>query len=253
MSTRRRPLQNVSLDRSKSPHAGLWLDKFIPEQDRNKKEVRSSFVGDVASIQSSASYSIFFERWKKSLEDLKNSGCAVDFRMAKAQGRLLIGTGNESVLETAVTLHRTYGVPYIPGSALKGLAADVARKYCGAHWSKDSDAYGLVFGQPDASGCITFFDALPEPNIGSKFLHADVLTVHHKEYYQLSSSTPPADWDDPNPVPFLSATGRYLVALAVSSDGEPWLDVVFQILKTALAEIGVGAKTSSGYGRMTLV
>ena len=35
--------------------------------------------------------------------------------------RLAIGLGSDSVLETAITLHRIYGFPIIPGSALKGL------------------------------------------------------------------------------------------------------------------------------------
>jgi CRISPR-associated protein Cmr6 len=40
----------------------------------------------------------------------------------KTESRLMVGLGAESVLETAITLHRIYGFPVIPGSALKGLA-----------------------------------------------------------------------------------------------------------------------------------
>lgn len=40
----------------------------------------------------------------------------------KTRTRLVVGLGSESTLETAITLHRNYGVPFIPGSALKGLA-----------------------------------------------------------------------------------------------------------------------------------
>jgi len=35
--------------------------------------------------------------------------------------RIVIGLGGESVLETDITLHHLYGIPFIPGSALKGL------------------------------------------------------------------------------------------------------------------------------------
>ena len=35
--------------------------------------------------------------------------------------RMVVGLGNESVYETSMTLHHIYGIPYIPGSALKGI------------------------------------------------------------------------------------------------------------------------------------
>lgn len=253
MITRRGSLQNIDLDTSRSPNAALWLDKFISEQDKGKKEVRSRFVKEVAGIPLPASYSSFFERWKKSLLDFRANGNTLLIGQAEVQGRMVVGTGNESVLETAITLHRTYGIPYIPGSALKGLAASFARTYCGADWKKGSQAYSIVFGRTDESGCITFFDALPDPMGVSKLLHTDVLTIHHSSYYQNSSPASPTDWDDPNPVPFLSANGKYLVALAASSGGEKWLNEAVKILVVALKELGIGAKTSSGYGRLELL
>lgn len=42
------------------------------------------------------------------------------------KSRLIIGLGNESVYETSIRLHRNYGIPYIPGSALKGVAKHYA-------------------------------------------------------------------------------------------------------------------------------
>src|SRR5205823_1780838 len=165
------------------------------------------------------------------------------------------GLGDESVLETAISLHRTYGVPYIPGSALKGLAASYARQRLGDDWHKDSKAYEIVFGNTDDAGYITFFDGLYIPGTGfsGKALWPDVITVHHQKYYQ-NPNTPPADWDDPIPVPFLTATGSYLIALAGPEleKQEEWIDTTFAILKDALAELGIGAKTSSGYGRLEL-
>jgi CRISPR-associated protein Cmr6 len=81
------------------------------------------------------------------------------------------------------------------------------------------------------------------------------MTVHHQKYY-MDDNVPPADWDDPIPVPFISATGKYLIALAASdmeeSNRKGWFSAIFDLLELALKEEGVGAKTSSGYGRMTL-
>ena len=60
-------------------------------------------------------YPKFFQRWQDALVQIG----AVS-KHAKVQGRLSIGLGAEGVLETAITLHHTYGVPYIPGSASRG-------------------------------------------------------------------------------------------------------------------------------------
>ncbi|GAB6134921.1 type III-B CRISPR module RAMP protein Cmr6 [Thermococcus prieurii] len=39
----------------------------------------------------------------------------------ETKSRLVVGLGDESVYETSIRLLRNYGVPYIPGSALKGV------------------------------------------------------------------------------------------------------------------------------------
>jgi CRISPR-associated protein Cmr6 len=46
--------------------------------------------------------------------------------------KLIIGIGNPSVYETGLTLHPIYGIPYIPGSAVKGaLRSYLLKEYCG--------------------------------------------------------------------------------------------------------------------------
>ncbi|MBN1553057.1 type III-B CRISPR module RAMP protein Cmr6, partial [bacterium] len=40
---------------------------------------------------------------------------------AKIDWRMVIGLGGAHVLETSMTLHHIYGIPYIPGSAVKGI------------------------------------------------------------------------------------------------------------------------------------
>jgi CRISPR-associated protein Cmr6 len=251
MSTRRQSLQSIQKHHCKYPNAGLWLDKCILTQDKNDKEARSKFVNEVSGMDAPENYRMFYARWEKMLDDYKQAGYAVERREAKVRGRMVLGTGSESVLETAVTLHRTYGVPYIPGSALKGLAANFARQYCGNAWSETRQNYKTVFGETDKSGCVIFFDAMCKASSGLT-LHTDVLTPHHRDYY-MKSNIPPADWDDPNPVHFLSATGTYLIALAASEGGDDWICSVLEILRNALGEMGIGAKTSSGYGRMKFI
>jgi CRISPR-associated protein Cmr6 len=161
------------------------------------------------------------------------------------------------VLETSICLHRTYGIPYIPGSALKGLAASYAHQYLGEDWQKGGKLHTIVFGDTNDAGYITFFDALYEPGTGykGKVLYPDVITVHHQKYYQGANNAPPSDSDDPNPIPFLSATGTYWLVLAAPDfqQSTRWVDITFQILADALNKLGIGAKTSSGYGRMEFI
>lgn len=250
--SRRNEVANFSVQQTS--HAGLWLDKFIWGFERapNATETpQSILVSEVAKkITQPEAYKFFFERWKKSLQD---AGVAKkNMREAKVQGRLAVGLGGASVLETAITLHHTYGVPFIPGSALKGLAASYARNRLDDDaWNKGEEAYTVMFGDTNSAGYVTFFDALYVPGSGHnrQVLWPDVITVHHKDYYGGKDSAP-ADWDSPTPVPFLSATGKYLIAL---QGDDAWVALAFDILNAALQEEGVGAKTSSGYGRMRIV
>ena len=222
-------------------HPGMWLDRYLQNHD-----AKSALIKEVAAIETPEVYRKFFERWTVSLEQHGN----VITKKANVQGRLSIGLGAESVIETAISLHHTYGVPYIPGSALKGLAARYARKHLNPNdWGEASANYRIMFGDTQAAGYVTFFDALYVPGTGHKHrpLCPDIITVHHPKYYQ--GNEPPADWDSPTPIPFLSATGQYLLAIAGETT---WVEAAYNILFYALAEEGIGAKTSSGYGRMTI-
>ena len=225
-------------------HPGLWLDKYLPNHDAGSGQ---TLISDATKIRVPDAYHKFYLRWKAALEQ----GADTIMKTATVLGRISVGLGGESVLETAITLHHTYGVPYIPGSALKGLAANYARNRLDATaWGVKSEAYQIMFGDTTSAGYVTFFDALYVPETGhdQKPLWPDVITVHHPDYYQ-QGNTAPADWDSPTPIPFVTATGDYLIAIG----GDPaWVQKAFEILALALKDVGVGAKTSSGYGRLKL-
>ena len=236
--------------KEKKTNAGLWLDKYMEDQKRGNDESRRKLVEEVATLPEPPEYAAYFRRWEAMLAEYK-----AQTRRVKVRGRMVVGLGSESLLEASICLHRTYGVPYIPGSALKGLAASYAHQRLGEEWSRGKTFHNLVFGNGDEAGYITFFDALLFPGTGhhGSALAPDVITVHHQKYYQDAGA--PTDRDDPNPVPFLSATGQYLLALGAPDFQQPtrWVDLTFQILAGALDKMGIGAKTSSGYGRMTFI
>ena len=243
--------QVTSLKTEQHTHAGLWLNKYIASLKRGDTASHAQLVDEVAQLDIPPIYHSFYKRWEHTLKNEYHA----DPREFKVKGRMAVGLGSEGVLETSVMLHRTYGVPYIPGSALKGLAASYARLMAGKGWESGSPAYKTVFGEANGAGYITFFDALYVPNSARNNhpLCPDIITVHHAEYYK-GDGQPPADWESPIPVPFLSAVGHYLIVLAAPEldNGQAWIDRVFEILQEALLVMGIGAKTSSGYGRMKL-
>lgn len=251
--SRRKVLQDLGLrPEDKNYHAGLWLDKFLSNQpafesqgDAGASGALTRLVNEVSNMAEPTAYRLFFNRWLAVLAQI-----GVRPRLVKINSRLAVGLGRDSVIETGVTLQHTYGVPILPGSGLKGLAASYAHQHLAdTVWRKGSPAHITLFGSQETSGCVTFFDALPVP--GQSNLLPDVIAVHHPAYYR-GEKKPPADWDSPIPIPFLTVTGTFLIALQPSPESIGWEEVAYGILQMSLAEMGAGAKTSSGYGRMRL-
>jgi CRISPR-associated protein Cmr6 len=246
MSSRRDSL--VSIQASAGTHAGLWLEKGLLDVEE-KGPGRQKLFEQLLGIGVPPEYQRHFKRWRESLEKLEPCTKTAE---AMVLGRMVVGLGAESVLETSISLHRTYGVPYIPGSALKGLAAAAAHKFLESpEWrkvredGKIGEWHRVLFGDVESSGYVTFHDALWIPEGSALPLDLDVMTVHHPDYYQ--GEAPPADWDNPNPVAFVSARGRYLLAVTGPED---WVDAALDILRDALEKDGIGAKTAAGYGRL---
>jgi CRISPR-associated protein Cmr6 len=258
MQACRDKLRDLPLDGGQ--HAGLLLSRYlkIAAQDDDKKhpEARKDLHKAAQNALSNEHfvplYQAAFERWKTSLSEATTKELHV-------QGRLIVGLGGDNVMETGITLHHTYGVPCIPGSALKGLAAHYCNTVWGEaddRWKKDTGEYHkTLFGDQDSAGHILFHDAWITPDSlqsdGKSGLAADVMTPHHQKYYM--EGAPPTDFDDPNPVTFLSVTGSFLVALSCdvsTEEGNKWASLALNLLKEALREWGIGGKTSSGYGRL---
>ncbi|RRR70863.1 MAG: type III-B CRISPR module RAMP protein Cmr6 [Candidatus Viridilinea halotolerans] len=266
--SRRTALDTITFSPTEVQHAGLWLDRLLPKQPAQDEKLatetlhpHAQHIQEAARIREAASYQRFYERSAAALASIAQpTGYALRSGIAAARGRIAVGLGSESVLENAITLHRIYGVPYIPGSALKGVAAAFAHQRLeDATWRRPDlvitreapvSAHEILFGSTRSAGYVTFYDALYEPGSGQqgRMLAPDVLTVHHQDYYK-GSATPPADWDSPTPIHFITATGSFRVTLAGPA---AWLATAWQLLALALDELGVGGKTAAGYGRMDL-
>lgn len=195
-----------------------------------------------------------YQRWQAFIHALE-----AHYFEAEIDWRMVVGLGGNSVLETNLTLHRNYSLPIIPGSALKGLTRSYATQ---EDWEVTiSDEQGQprqrkkaeadlnrLFGTLDQAGSVIFFDAIPLK--GQAKLELDVMTPHYPDYYQ--KNRPPSNDQSPVPITFLTVaktTFAFAIAPRTPTPGDRADTVLaLALLKQALADYGVGGKTSAGYG-----
>jgi CRISPR-associated protein Cmr6 len=257
MRARRQRLDELRAPRS--CHLGLFVDKLLPEQEARSGEDGRGGKGRhlleaATALDVPADYLLAFERRRSLLDAAPTSDRAtVLLGHATTRGRTIVGLGEESVLEVGITLDHTWGVPVLPGSALKGLAASAAHHLVEDEaWRREGSSYRELFGSTDEAGRVSFLDAWWKPGSapagGASAVHLDVMTVHHPDYYG-KTGRPPSDTDSPNPISFLTTSGEFLVAVEGPAE---WCEAAMQLLKLGLDELGIGAKTNAGYGRMSL-
>ena len=238
-------------------HAGLYYARWAAKLD-DKFEAVKAVRKTVVETAVPAAYKTAYSRWKATgpLDDEK-----VVTLTAKTVGPLAVGMGNPNPSENGLTLHHTYGVPVIPGAALKGLTRRALQRMPGlapsviATLLGDSSESGSAF-----EGAVTFYDAWLVPEgVGLRPLHPDTITVHHPDYYKSEGDDAPTDFDDPIPIPFLVVKpgAAFLIRLSIdpavgAAFAEQSLTLVKNALLWALKSEGVGGKTNAGYGRLVL-
>ena len=101
-------------------HLGLAYDAWAPVGDNGKvpDDQRAAWLASLAAIAIAPDYSRPFERWRTSFSSPGDRVFELEL-----VSRLLVGHGNASAVGVGITVHHTWGVPVIPGPALKGLAA----------------------------------------------------------------------------------------------------------------------------------
>jgi len=160
-------------------------------------------------------------------------------------GRFVSGTGRPHPVDVGFAWQHTLGVPYLPGTSLKGVAREWAESSGEqASWVEE------VFGSRDRVGSVVFFDALPTK---VPKLIVEVLTSHYGGW---GPDDPPGDWLSPVPVYFLAVEeGQPFLVAVAPRPGAASLDIerVWDCVVKALIELGAGAKTTAGFGQMHLI
>lgn len=225
-------------------NAGLWYDKLCDRWSDDWslsgdqklewiKTVTKTPVGPAALLTESAKRMLHMT--------LARGGI---FGVFVTESRFITGLGRSHPVENGFTWHPALGVPYLPGSSVKGLVRAWAER--DAEPTPSDNYLNEIFGSPHTAGRVAFTDVLP---IAPVQLDADVVTPHYGGW---SAEEPPADWRSPVPIPFLVSAERTafvfsLLPLRPTDSGE--LQEVFKWLHAALVDAGAGAKTSVGYGR----
>lgn len=243
------------IDERKRPadgdNVGLWLDKLLWRMQTSfdlKAQHRGFALSQLCRAYRSEVAAAAAERMREAAGGVHGATLVKSFR-AKVEGRLLVGYGRTTAMETALTFHRVWGAPMIPGSALKGIA----RAHVALDATPDAPTADRLFGTTQNQGSLVFYDALPEE--GRFELGLDVLTPHVRDYYE--GHSPPADWLSPEPHTFVTVVKTafvFVVGLdAAASPATAGGDLQSGVLalKQALADDGVGAKTAAGYGRFS--
>lgn len=178
------------------------------------------------------------------------------------------GLGNEHPLENGFAFLNPYGLPYLPGSGVKGVLRQAARELASGEWDA-SAGWGeaemtALFGlqsedgaQQHQRGALTFWDVIPQ--IKGDSLSVEIMTPHQKHYYQDGQT--PHDSGQPVPISFLTVPpgsgftfhvqcDLALLARTAPALAERWKGLLQAAFSHAFAWLGFGAKTAVGYGAM---
>lgn len=177
----------------------------------------------------------------------------------KVVERIVVGFGNHSIYETSMAYHHTYGIPYLPGSSIKGCF----KSYMSQIEMEDKDPLiDFIFGNDSDKyghqGNVIFFDSFPSEGNVVK----DIINPHY-DYQNLDFS----DSIEPVPITFLALEKpKFLFRMVVNYNYDSLKkDLKDKLLKRFGNDIslkkeivyrfnemliyhGVGAKSSVGYG-----
>lgn len=229
---------------------GLLFDRFIPYgpgwvMEGSQKSDEAKKLVESVNSWSDPTYRQMFDALQARHAALIAQQNGRSFT-AQPEWRLTIGLGRDSALETGLTLHRIYGCPVIPGSALKGMTQAWAK----TEGAAEGDLLA-VFGSDDTekpqAGGVIFYDALP---VTPPVLELDMMNPHYPDYYRPGKSEYPTDWQSPVPVYFITiaAQTRFLFGVGPRGEATEHVTTAESWLKNALQHAGIGGKTTSGYG-----
>ncbi len=209
--------------RERKPLAGLWAKNDFAA---NKAwiDICTLGKGDMALMHGLS------KRQTQSAQSIAAAQClSIN---ATAIAPFTTGLGNEHPLENGFSFLNPYGLPYLPGSGVKGVLRQAASELASGQWGETcwsadkrhlyqrsngktqlqmSDA-DVLFGMESADsdsehlrGVLSFWDVIPQIK-GDKLL-VEIMTPHQSHYYQNKAhagSNSPHESGSPTPISFLT-------------------------------------------------
>ncbi len=205
---------------------------------------------------------------------------------AIAIGPFTTGLGNEHPLENGFAFLNPYGLPYLPGSGVKGVVRQAARELASGQWGEtlgwsDEKRYRLQIGEETVllsmmdvllgresgegdtkhvRGVLSFWDVIPL--VEGDSLLVEIMTPHQRHYYEWKKdrdgNETPHDSGQPNPITFLTVPPGSKFTFHVTCD-LPRLKVIVPDLakgeqwRELLSPVFEHAFTWLGFGAKTSV
>lgn len=219
--------------RQPRPLPGLW-EKNDSAAREAWKSIKALGKADVACMKALA------ERQRAAAQSVDH----VARLEAISQAPFATGLGNEHPLENGFAFLNPYGLPYLPGSGVKGVLRQAVRELASSQWGDSKGwstekVYPLMQDEGDkrrpviddrtkqpvklslpdvlfglesndgntvhVRGALSFWDVIPQ--IAGASLAVEIMTPHQSHYYQqkaVAGSTNPHDSGSPNPISFLT-------------------------------------------------
>lgn len=241
-----------------------WNDDFTATHDQKAEAVKSACALPDHSQQL---LKALIERQQALVEALGEAALTLPCRSTSP---FATGLGNEHPLENGFSFLTPYGLPYLPGSGVKGVLRRAAEELASGAWGEargwSEAAIRSLFGPGEEDptrdddpqqGALVFWDVFPQPAKGS--LAVEIMTPHLSEYYQ-GNATPNTSLT-PNPIPFLAVPAGagftfHIVCrrdrIADETLRNNWKKLIEAAFAHAAEWLGFGAKTAVGYGRMAI-
>lgn len=233
---------------NKNIHFGLKMDKFT-----NIFNIKEDLINAKASLK-------LVHDNIDSILKTDYSTCEIIDLQANILDKLIVGLGGHSVFETDIKVHHTYGVPYIPASAVKGCLRNyiINEYFDGIEEAAEKDfnfikIFGGIYEDEVYKGGVVFLDAFPLDN-NIITVAKDIMTPH----YDYANNNYRDDYLI-TPISFLvikEVRFRFPIKIRtkmyIAEKGESKLEYtqnyLVQELSKMLENHGIGAKTSVGYG-----
>lgn len=224
--------------------SGHIIEEGVERRAGGKTYILEMISNTVYSNNIRSMSTAMFERQKAFAQNLETIIIPI-----KLTSPFAVGLGNDHPVENGFSFLSPYGLPYIAGSAIKG----VLRKAAQESEIINNEEIEFFFGKEDQNdatrGALTFWDGFPQCDR----MTVEVMTPHQSDYYQGNDS--PHDQGTPTPIQFLAVPANTAMNIIVQCDKTrlkqqdyDWQGNIIKVIEYASRWLGFGAKTSVGYG-----